>query len=559
MPVNGGRFKQIFSKEQLEQLKNYIVDIERRAFGLTKVQFQKIVFDFAEKSGIPHSFNNNTKIAGEGWLSKFMSNNNLSLRTPEATSVGRLMCFNKTNVDKFFFTLKEIRSLHNYQAHQIYNVDESGFSTVPTKQPKVISPTGVKRVAKVVTAERGKNVTVVCGINAIGTYVSPFFIFPRKRMRPEFLVGAPPGSNAIAHESGWMTTDNFLHYLNHFVKYAKPREDNKILLILDNHASHCSLEAIQFCRNHFITMLGFPPHTTHRLQPLDVSVFGPIKTFYSQACEKFMTSHPGLVISEAHIASLFGEAYFKGATMHNAISGFKSCGIEPFHPNIFQDNDFAASATTDRQLEVECDINIDQSLILDIQPVSPPLIDCATICQPGPSTTYSLEVNDMITTPISQNIENILPDMPTAIRKLRKSKSKLPSMVLTCTPVKDYLEDKLKTKNDLIAKKEERKRNKIEKNKNKINKNKCIKKRKEKSVKKKLFMNVSSYSENEESQYVSTNNEDSADEECLYCNEPFKNDVMGETWICCIKCNRWAHEICTGLENLKQFNCELCS
>jgi len=118
-------------------LKTYVTDIKRRAFCLTKVQFQKIVYDFAEKEGIPNSFNNDTKMAGEGWLSKFMSTNNLTLRTPEATSVGRLMCFNKTNIDHFFSILKEIRLQNNY--HQIYNVDDSGFSTVPTKQPKVIS------------------------------------------------------------------------------------------------------------------------------------------------------------------------------------------------------------------------------------------------------------------------------------------------------------------------------------------------------------------------------------------------------------------------------------
>jgi hypothetical protein len=59
--------------------------------------------------------------------------------------------------------------------------------------------------------------------------------------------------------------------------------------------------------------------------------FGPIKTFYSQACENFMIYHLGPVISEAHIPTLFGEAYVKGANMKNAISGFKSCGIEPFN------------------------------------------------------------------------------------------------------------------------------------------------------------------------------------------------------------------------------------
>jgi hypothetical protein len=116
-----------------------------------------------------------------------------------------------------------------------------------------------------VTAERCKKVTIVCGVNAVNTYIPPFFIYPRKIMRPEFKTGEPPGSDAIAHESGWMTTNNFIHCLNHFVKYAKPSENNKTLLILDNHASYFSLEVITFCRDHFITMLGFPPQTTHRL------------------------------------------------------------------------------------------------------------------------------------------------------------------------------------------------------------------------------------------------------------------------------------------------------
>jgi hypothetical protein len=61
------RFKEVFSNEQLEQLKDYIIDIERCAFGLTKVQCQKLVYNYAEKVGIAHCFNNVTRMA-EDWL-----------------------------------------------------------------------------------------------------------------------------------------------------------------------------------------------------------------------------------------------------------------------------------------------------------------------------------------------------------------------------------------------------------------------------------------------------------------------------------------------------------
>jgi hypothetical protein len=50
---------------------------------------------------------------------------------------------------------------------------------------------------------------------------------------------------------------------------------------------------------------------------------------------------------------------------------------------------------------------------------------------------------------------------------------------------------------------------------------------------------------------VITDNEVSADVECLYCNEQFKN-VMGETWIFSIGCKIWAHEMSVGLKVMKQ-------
>jgi len=83
-------------------------------------------------------------------------------------------------------------------------------------------------------------------------------------------------------------------------------------------------------------MLGFPPHTTHRLQPLGFAVFGPLKTYYSQSCNTFMVNNPGRVINYRDIGKLFNETYNRAATVGNAIKGFSACGIEPINSNIFQ-------------------------------------------------------------------------------------------------------------------------------------------------------------------------------------------------------------------------------
>lgn len=54
-------------------------------------------------------------------------------------------------------------------------------------------------------------------------------------------------------------------------------KENPILLLCDNHKSHISIEAIDYARENWIVYLTFPPHTSHKLQPLDVTVFGPFK------------------------------------------------------------------------------------------------------------------------------------------------------------------------------------------------------------------------------------------------------------------------------------------
>ncbi|CAB4065234.1 unnamed protein product [Lepeophtheirus salmonis] len=70
---------------------------------------------------------------------------------------------------------------------------------------------------------------------------------------------APPGKLCDSHpkESGWMSSDNFANFLKCFVKYANPSVQCPVLMVLDNHASHCSESAINFCQEGHISRLSF--------------------------------------------------------------------------------------------------------------------------------------------------------------------------------------------------------------------------------------------------------------------------------------------------------------
>ncbi|XP_030745714.1 uncharacterized protein LOC115874645 [Sitophilus oryzae] len=226
LPHHAGRFNQTFTPQQTEEFVQYITECNSRGLGMTSVQVRKLAFQFAEENKIQHRFNRETKTAGVDWFNGFKAANRLSLRNPEATSVARLRGFNKVSVEIFFSILREVKEKYNFTPDRIYNADESGLSTVPTKLPKILTPKGQRRVAKIVSAERGRTTTLVCSMNAVGSYVPPYFVFARQRMKPELLNGCPPGSQATAQSSGWMTADSFLAYLKHFVRYAKPSVDD---------------------------------------------------------------------------------------------------------------------------------------------------------------------------------------------------------------------------------------------------------------------------------------------------------------------------------------------
>ena len=145
-----------------------------------------------------------------------------------------------------------------------------------------------------------------------------------------------------------MKEPDFLLYLAHFTSHTRVSKESKLLLLLDNHPSHLSIVAIDYCRANGIVLLSFPPHCTHRLQPMDISVFGPLKGYVNSAADRWMRSHPGINISIYDVPSIVAEALPKAATVNNITSGFSSPGIWPFNPSAFEEKDFAGAYSTDR-------------------------------------------------------------------------------------------------------------------------------------------------------------------------------------------------------------------
>ncbi|XP_055622564.1 uncharacterized protein LOC129766123 [Toxorhynchites rutilus septentrionalis] len=262
--------------------------------------------------------------ATRDWLHGFMKrHSDLSLRRPVQTSLGRAAAFNKPTVDAFFDTYVKVRESHEYNAADIWNMDETGLSTVH-KTKFVVASKGTRCVGAISSGERGTNVTMALAVSAAGDRIPPFFVYPRVKFQDKFLLQSTTNARGVANGSGRQTSDTFLEWLHHFKNYAIRSSTEKTLLIMDNHESHMTISGLDFYKENNIEVLTLPPHTSHRMQPLDRGVFGPLKTYFDHSCKAWTFNHSGIPITIDLIAELVAEQLLKGASI--------ICYIEIFLP-----------------------------------------------------------------------------------------------------------------------------------------------------------------------------------------------------------------------------------
>ena len=60
-------------------------------------------------------------------------------------------------------------------------------------------------------------------VSAVGHYVPPLFVFPRKHMNAELLEDAPNGSIGAANPREWIKTEIFEQWFDHFVNVVEPK------------------------------------------------------------------------------------------------------------------------------------------------------------------------------------------------------------------------------------------------------------------------------------------------------------------------------------------------
>ncbi|CAK1602061.1 unnamed protein product [Parnassius mnemosyne] len=405
-----GRFRPVFSEYEEIELMTYLKEMDSVFFGLTRDEFKNLVYTYAKKNNLsyPKSWDKYEK-AGDDWLQSFLSRHtDITLRTAEATSVARAKGFNRHEVRRFYENLESLIDKYNIDASRCYNMDETGISTTSNKPPRVLSIKGKKQVGIIASAERGQLTTVIGCCNAAGSFLPPFLTFARKKMQPRLLDGAPPGTQGTCTPSGWTSGEVFLDWMHFFVEHVRPSADKKVLLLLDNHESHKYYPALEYASKNSVIILSLAPHTTHKMQPMDVAVYGPLKTYFEREINTFQKAHPGRIVNQYDVARLLSPAFLKSAVAINAVHGFERPGIWPVNKYAFGDEDFEpADVIAGRSSMNVSTVGIDSIQIIDIP-------DSAASSTPSPS--LSQEYNSTV----DPHAEIVLPPGKATICELSK-------------------------------------------------------------------------------------------------------------------------------------------
>ena len=384
----------IFSTAMEADLAIYVKDMARRFYSLSKEKCCCLIYEHAQRNkvNIPENWRVNKK-SGQGFWLGFKSRHNLTIRSPEPTSLAPATAFNRHTAREFFSNLEKVIDRHKFLAQDIYNIDETGCTTVQNPER------GIKQVTSVTSTERRELVTVINTANASGSGLPPMFVFSWVNYCEWFIRGTPVGSAGSATRSGWINEEVFFNYLDHFIQHSRCTIEQKVLLIMDNHEAHISLAAIDKAKANDAVALTIPPHTSHKLQPLDKSVYGSYKRAYGRAADAWMHSHPNTTFNIYHILGLVLEAQMSACVPRNIIAGFQSTDIFPYNSKIFCDDDFAPSEVLDRNPGVSQMVtsveNSEQSA--ETQTISVSIAVATEKDMPGTSTADD-ESNDHETT-----------------------------------------------------------------------------------------------------------------------------------------------------------------
>ncbi|XP_057315530.1 uncharacterized protein LOC130656643 [Hydractinia symbiolongicarpus] len=343
--------------EEETMLIHYIKYMASIAHPLSISAIKAFAWNIVKRSKRTSSFN---RVSGPGhtWWDSFKKRHSreITLRKPDGLDRGRSRMANVTVIKQHFDllrkTLVDLDILD--KPDRIFNCDESGIS-MDARVGKVVVSRSTKHPYSESKGNRD-HITAHVAVSAAGVPLPPMIIFEKAFPSGPYARDGPTNALYAHSPNGYMDIELFKQWCEKLFIPQTRYIQKPILLILNGHGSHLDIEMIDMLVENQIHLYCLPPHTTNILQPLDVSIFKPLKVHFSKITDNLKLATMGhtvpLTVCKTNFTAIF-KAAFEGSMGITIIkNGFRKTGICPFNPDaidkerLMPDNsiDFISSA-----------------------------------------------------------------------------------------------------------------------------------------------------------------------------------------------------------------------
>lgn len=275
------------------------------------------------------------KPIGVNWIQGFKR------RNPEVkTMIGRKI--DKTRRDgasiealnEFFKVFEAAKSEYNVTTANTWNFDEVGTAVGAATNSRVMASSSKKRTHVKETGDREWVSTIEC-VSATGCRIKPLIIFKGASVQVQWFPAEDTPDWFYTHsENGWTSNQLGVDWLQRiFIPQTTPSDPTAYrILICDGHGSHATIEFMHVAYCNRIRLIFLPPHTSHVLQPLDLAIFGAMKSSYRREVERLAVLNNGLSLKKRAFILCYAKAREQIDEKH-ILAGFKAAGIAPFNPD----------------------------------------------------------------------------------------------------------------------------------------------------------------------------------------------------------------------------------
>lgn len=133
-----------------------------------------------------------------------------------------------------------------------------------------------------------------------------------------------------------MTSSTFFQYISGpFFKHLQHTNAKfPVILFVDGHTSHLSLQTTEFCLKNKIILMALFPNSTRILQPMDVGLFHTIKDDWKSLAQEWKFENRKATMGKQDFCKILRDCLLKvEGKPHLFESAFRASGIYPFNPD----------------------------------------------------------------------------------------------------------------------------------------------------------------------------------------------------------------------------------